>query len=490
MADIWQGAVGSLVGGNLEPLNSPTRRIVMNYRTAINPYRLILLGLAMAFALSQAARAVPSYARQTGMNCIACHTEFPILTEFGRQFKMNGYTLSTGQTELPPISFMLQPSFTQTNSGQPGGAAPHFANNSNMALTQASAFYAGRLFGPYAEPLFGSTVGGFLNKIGTFTQVTYDGVAQRFGWDNVELRYADSKTLFSKTVSFGLYANNNPGLQDPWNSSPAFGFPFSGSSLAPTPGAGTLIDGGLAQQVAGIGVFARIANSFYFDFAGYHTLSTHFQYAMGVDPTGETQVPDIAPYWRFAYEKSAGNQSFEAGVFGMAARTYPGRDKTAGKDRTIDWGFDTQYQTSFGKSDLTFMASAIYERNTWNASQQLENTLNSTDHLWAIKATADYLYDKTYGGAVSYFWDTGSQDPLLYGESAKGSPLSDGLVLQLNWMPLNKNGGPAFWPKSNVKFSVQYVIYNRFNGTRTNYDGAGRNASDNNTLYVEAWFAF
>ena len=68
--------------------------------------------------------------------------------------------------------------------------------------------------------------------------------------------------------------------------------------------------------------------------------------------------------------------------------------------------------------------------------------------------------------------------------------MSDGLVFQLNWMPLNKGGGPAFWPKSNVKFSVQYVLYNRFNGARHNYDGAGRNASDNNTLYIEAWFAF
>jgi hypothetical protein len=34
------------------------------------------------------------------------------------------------------------------------------------------------------------------------------------------------------------------------------------------------------------------------------------------------------------------------------------------------------------------------------------------------------------------------------------------------------------------------VIYDRFNGSRRNFDGAGRNARDNNTLYLEAWFAF
>jgi hypothetical protein len=60
----------------------------------------------------------------------------------------------------------------------------------------------------------------------------------------------------------------------------------------------------------------------------------------------------------------------------------------------------------------------------------------------------------------------------------------------LNYLPMNKGGGPAFWTKSNIKFSLQYVIYNRFNGARTNYDGAGGNARNNNTVYAEAWIAF
>ena len=46
-----------------------------------------------------------------------------MLTEFGRQFKLGGYTMSTGQSELPPLAVMLQPSFTHTNKGQDGGAA-------------------------------------------------------------------------------------------------------------------------------------------------------------------------------------------------------------------------------------------------------------------------------------------------------------------------------------------------------------------------------
>jgi hypothetical protein len=34
------------------------------------------------------------------------------------------------------------------------------------------------------------------------------------------------------------------------------------------------------------------------------------------------------------------------------------------------------------------------------------------------------------------------------------------------------------------------VAYDRFNGAGHNYDGFGRNASDNNTLFLLAWLDF
>ncbi len=459
--------------------------------------RLALIAAACSLAFfgsglfaPPAAQAVPSFARQTGMNCIACHTDFFLLNEYGRNFKLSGYTFATGNSMLPPISFMVQPSFTQTARGIEGGAAPRFAANSNFALTQASAFYAGRLFGPYAEPLFGAAAAAIMNKFGTFIQVTYDGVANRFNWDNVEFRFADTATLFGKPVTYGFYLNNNPGMSDLWNTTPVWGFPFSSSGLAPTPAAATLVNGGLSQQVGGVGGYMMIANTIYLELAAYHTLSTPFQYAMGIDPTGQTQIPGAAPYWRLAYTKTVGNSSYMIGLFGLAAHTYPGRDNTAGKDKITDFGFDAQYQTSIDKHDITVLLSGIYEKQTWNASQQLGLASNPSDRLYEVKATVDYLYDKTYGGAISYFAVNGSRDALLYSGSASGLPTSNGLILQANYIPFNKKGGPAFWPKSNLKLSVQYIIYNRFDGAHTNYDGAGRNARDNNTLYLEAWLAF
>jgi hypothetical protein len=455
-------------------------------------FGLAALLAAAALALGPATmRAVPSFARQLNMQCTACHTSFPMLNQFGRTFKLTGYTDSADDANLPPpLAAMLMPSFTNTSAPQVGGAAPGFGENNNTALTQASIFYAGRLFGPYAKSLFGSDGATVANKFGIFAQVTYDGVGKAWSWDNMELRFADKAEISGRDVVYGAYLNNNPTLQDPWNSTPAFGFPFTGSGLAPGPDAATLIEGGLSQQVGGLGIYAMVDGHFYFDVGGYLTLPAHIQRALGVDPAGETQLSSLAPYWRFAYERPAGEGRWEIGTFGLAASTYPGRDSSAGTDRLTDFGFDTQYQLSTTHGDFALMASWIHENQSWDASAALGNTANLSGSLDSFKATASYLHNKTYGLTVQYFSITGSGDATLFSGSATGSPNSDGFVFQLDYLPFNKGTGPAVWPRSNVKFTLQYTNYNRFNGGSTNYDGAGANASDNNTLYLEAWIAF
>src|SRR5690349_10103715 len=45
---------------------------------------------------SGAYAATPSFARQTGLACSACHTHYPELTAMGRAFKLNGYVFRRG----------------------------------------------------------------------------------------------------------------------------------------------------------------------------------------------------------------------------------------------------------------------------------------------------------------------------------------------------------------------------------------------------------
>src|SRR5487761_258685 len=116
-----------------------------------------IAGIFFLLAIGRAAWAVPSYARQTGLPCSRCHITFPELTDFGRQFKLNGYTLSgkaTPKISKPgggkesglwlnanfPLSVMFQISDTLVQKTQPG------TQNGNVEFPQQlSLFLAGEL---------------------------------------------------------------------------------------------------------------------------------------------------------------------------------------------------------------------------------------------------------------------------------------------------------------------------------------------------------
>src|SRR6516164_3864909 len=113
------------------------------------PISLLLTAvLAALLALgvqSRRAFSIPLYARQTGQPCATCHTAFLELNPFGRRFKLGGYTLNGGDWTGPPFAVMLEaPTYTHTEAGQTGGAAPHFGPNNNFAFQQASLFTGGR----------------------------------------------------------------------------------------------------------------------------------------------------------------------------------------------------------------------------------------------------------------------------------------------------------------------------------------------------------
>jgi hypothetical protein len=63
--------------------------------------------------------------------------------------------------------------------------------------------------------------------------------------------------------------------------------------------------------------------------------------------------------------------------------------------------------------------------------------------------------------------------------SATGSPKTNGFVGELD---LN------VW--ENARLGLQYTAYANFNGGKTDYDGFGRTASGDNTIFAFAWVAF
>jgi hypothetical protein len=436
---------------------------------------ILLSACAGAASLVEAlpARALPLYARQTGQECAACHNGFPELTPYGRLFKLNGYTFGGGQSDLPPLSMMVIASDTHTQAAQPGGAAPHYAPNNNVSWDATSVFYGGAI----------------TSNIGMFGQVTYNAAARNLSWDNTDIRYATTARLLDKDMILGVSLNNNPTLSDVWNSTPAWGYPFLSSSVAPTPGAATLIEGGLAQQVVGSSAYGFWDRLIYAEFGAYSTLTKGVDSALGVS-TSDNAIKTLAPYWRFAVEPSWGPNSLEFGTFGLAATINPGRVTGFGTDHIVDLGVDTQYQYLVDDASFSVQADYITENQSLTASQGIGNTANGRNHLQSSHVKATYYYDQTYGVTFGHFLVKGTSDALAYGGfSADNSPNSTGWLSEIDYIPFN-HGGPEIWPWLNMKLGLQYIWYDKFDGASVNYDGAGRNAHDNNTLFAFAWFAY
>ena len=455
-------------------------------RSRIGSCITAVLAVSAAIALLIApgtALAVPSFARQTGMACEACHTVFPELTPFGRRFKLNGYTIDnlpqvSGITsnheqtlmlnQLPPLSFMFQASYSSTKTALPDSQLPgELAKNGQVLFPQqASLFYAGRI----------------APNLGAFVQMTYDGTAGQFGWDNTDIRYAK---LVNENLLWGISFNNNPTVQDPWNTTPAWQSPFDQrSATAPTPGAGTMIDGGLADAgVAGASVYFYINNSLYAELGAYHSAPAAAQ----IDSTSTSVVNGMAPYWRIAYEHQWDRNSWEVGAYGVEARVFPGGGLplSGPTDKFSDRAIDSQYQYIGDEHLFSVLGTYIYEKQTLDATYGAGGSSNLSNNLKTLRIGGSYFYHRRYGGALGYFSTTGSSDDGLYAQGdpvtgfANSKPDSKGWTMEFNWVPYE-----------NTKLALQYTTYSKFNGGGSNYDGSGRNASDNNTLYLLGWINF
>jgi hypothetical protein len=379
---------------------------------------------------------------------------------------------------------MAQISYANTHTSQPPGSLPpeiwslHTTSSQNGIFgspQQLSVFYAGQIY----------------DKLGAFVQATYANDANKMALDSTDIRYANAITVCDKDLIFGVTLNNNPTLEDVWNSTPAFSFPYASANLAPTPAASTLIDNTLAAQVGGAGLYAYWNNTIYAAFTVYRTSLNGITspFGAGNHPLS-TYVDGAVPYWRIALTRQQGSHSFEIGTYGLTSKVFV-TDNSGPTDQFWDVALDGQYQYIRNKQTFSLQTTWIHENQDRSGSFAAGAASNRSDSLDTYRINGNYYFrtDKcgTIGGSVALFTTTGTTDPLLYAPapgtgSLNGSPNSNGVILELDYMPP--------WKYVYTRFSVQYVIYGQFNGASSNYDGFGSHASDNNTFYVLAWLAF
>jgi hypothetical protein len=426
-----------------------------------------LLGFGRAYA-------VPSFARQTGLSCNVCHSNPPELTAFGRNFKLKGYVLtdmtandkvgnskSLLLSKYIPLSALILISNTAFQANQPASQ-----NNAAAFPQQLSIFLAG----------------GYASHFGGLAQVTYTHSDDHFGMDNTDLRYANQSKLAGKDWDYGVTLNNNPTVEDVWNSTPAWGFPWISSDSGVSPLASPLINGALGQDVAGLGAYSMWNDHLYTDVTVYR--SEHAGAATPVTGTGQPyNISGVAPYWRAAWQQTWGDNYLMLGTYGIYANSFPGA-VTGPEDRYVDPSFDFQYERPFGANLLDAHGTYIYETTNLGATYAAGGATTAANHLNTFKLDSTYHWTNKYSVTGALFSITGNGNPLLYAPapvtgSNNGRPDSSGYIAQF-----------AYWPVQNIDINVNYSGYFKFNGASTNYDGANRNASDNNTIYMALWLNF
>jgi hypothetical protein len=431
----------------------------------ISPF---LLGLLAFTAAPSVARAVPSFSRQTGMSCSACHTGVPVLTPFGRAFKASGYTLSAGGqvkesqgkaetlslATVPPLSVQLLTSYTHLSK-----AAPGTKTGDALLPDQLSLFYAGQISG----------------DLGAFAQVTYDGQADHFSMDNLDVRYARALKAGGRDLIVGASLNNAPSVTDLWNTTPTWGWPSATSGAWPGTGSNAaLVDGGLAQAVAGLGLYGLYADTVYAEVDAYR--SAQLGVARPYDDSASNVIDNAAWYWRVAAQHSFGHHDVEVGAYGLFARVFPGKAASlplsGPTDRFTDVALDAQYQYAFAADrTVTARGTWIHEKRTLDASAPGEAPTLSTLRL-SLEG-----YRQRWGASAGWF-STSSSTSAVFG-TASGKADTSGALLELIYRP---------W--DNVQLRAQYTVYGRFDGSASNIDGSGRKASDDDAVTLLAWILF
>lgn len=440
---------------------------------------------------------MPSYARQTGQPCATCHNgAFPQLTPFGRQFKLNGYTAggtrcrdrelseNRGLAELP-VSFMTLSSFTHIQKALPDAPTnrrgdPNGLPTNDMAMVQDTSIFVG---------------GQIYCQVGAFVQATYDRNDEAFFLDNTDIRYADHTKISGIDVLYGATVNNNPTVEDPWNTTAAWRIPGGGSvGSVFAPGPPTPLIENLGAIVGGGGGYVFIDNTIYLALSAYGTLDRKVLSILGEGPPS-IAIDGAAPYWRAAIEKNIGDFSFMIGTYGMFASIYPDVTVQSPTDKLTDVGFDSQIQYLHDEHFFTFRVSYTHEWEKLTGSVFNGTAANEKNHLESFNISGTYSYDSTYTLTLGYFNTKGSTDlaggfgGTSYFGSPTGSPNGSGEIIDIGFSPFS-HGGPAWWPWLNTRVGLNFTHFDKLNGATTNYDGAGRNVHDDNTTFLYAWTAF
>jgi len=322
---------------------------------------------------------------------------------------------------------------------------PKHATTQDHALTipQSSIFFGGKI----------------ADNVGAFIQTTFDDTGV-YGMDNTDIRYANTVKFSGMNVDYGVSLNNNPTVQDLWNSTSAWGFPYAGANgTNGVNNGGTILDG--LDNATGLSIYTLWNDLLYVEAGAYvgakatgFSSILHASTAKAQDTRpGYAYLNNTAPYARVALQHNFGDNYFMIGAQYLDAKIISDYYNPALATSTTyrDYGVDAQWQYTKGNHIVSFEGSQIWEKQSDG----------NNDNLKTTKGKISYFYQQTYGLTFDYITD-----------SNDAGTQNTGTTVQIDYCPVQT-----------IKLAAQFNNYTRFGGTTAN-------ASDNNNIGIIGWFMF
>jgi hypothetical protein len=467
---------------------------------------LVCLLCLLSLILPRKAHAIPSYTRQTGFSCDECHTVYPNLTPFGRDFKLHGYTMTASKTiksdassnstplmnlnNIPMVSARIV-SMWSNQAGGNNGIVPKgittagqgfmsfpsgYNDKETFNLVGDSSIYVSGKIAPY--------MGTFLE----FSGIDDEGGTLGLGMLDTVIVAPDTM-LGGRSFVYGIRGVDAVFTGDPSNVLGTWGLTsqLMGMSTHNTlydPNRAMVEGGELYGMWGGFnngGLFGTVA---FYHPTGSQTAGSFVQGNLaGLSGTpGTLNTSSVDEAVRLAYYlPSFGNLYTEIGASayfgkeGMIAPSAASIPNPYYNDNYSNYGVDAQVQY-IGDKNLAELF-AIYQSQNDNKfyGQDLYSNINygvngTSVQRNALAVTADYYYKRTYGAYVKY----------LYQNSDKVKDMNvAGTILGLSWFP---------W--ENVQVILEQALFGTYNPGLAQYANTSLSPSDFNVTSVKLEYLF
>jgi len=354
-------------------------------------------------SLPDTAQAVPSFARQFGKPCSACHTIWPRLNATGREFKITSYT--DVSDEYPRINRDNLDLLTYSPLSLSIISLPYTKDDTNKAETlvpdEVALFYAGRISG---------NVGAFIEPI----------LAPEFEFEFAKL----SAYTRWKSNTLGIVAGKmDAGGADPYNTIrfTAYHTVNSPAIFSQERAGGDYFYFG-ATDNQGVVLNGRFANNILYAAVGAFR--------------GHTSTDPWDVYARVAgeYPVTAESNLSIGGVLYSGTERYDDGAGTVYESDVNRYGADIQYQMESGPHIID--AIAVYMKGK---DKDLDNTPGNDVEQKGFYTEASYFFDRMYGVTIGYDSMSSGDDHSL---DKKGP------VFNITYIP---------W--LNTKIALEYAIF-------------------------------